>query len=162
MAMTEMQKFLKEHTTTFNDDSSDSEGVIGVIPRNYLQVNDDPKSWKQGKDIIDAAIKGTIAANPSMASEKMTVSVIGKSIYIMPTTGTGPRVRYDKEMLSKVWKETQERIATESVEKTRDKAIADANKRAPIVAAKKAREAAAERVREKRKHTPKFIYGRKE
>ena len=162
MAMTEMQKFLKESTTTFNDDSSDSEGVIGVIPRNYLQVNDDPKSWKQGKDIIDAAIKGIIAANPSMASEKMTVSVIGKSIYIMPTTGTGPRVRYDKEMLSKVWKETQERLATEAVEKARDKAMADANKRAPIVAATKAREAAAKRVREKRKHTPKFIYGRKE
>lgn len=162
MAMTEMQKFLKESTTTFNDDSSDSEGVIGVIPRNYLQVNDDPKSWKQGKDIIDAAIKGIIAANPSMASEKMTVSVIGKSIYIMPTAGTGPRVRYDKEMLSKVWKETQERLATEAVEKARDKAMADANKRAPIVAATKAREAAAKRVREKRKHTPKFIYGRKE
>ncbi|UTQ78080.1 internal virion protein [Cedecea phage Yanou] len=162
MAMTEMQKFLKESTTTFNDDSSDSEGVIGVIPRNYLQVNDDPKSWKQGKDIIDAALKGIIAANPSMASEKMTVSVIGKSIYIMPTTGTGPRVRYDKEMLSKVWKETQERLATEAVEKARDKTMADANKRAPIVAATKAREAAAKRVREKRKHTPKFIYGRKE
>lgn len=158
MAMTEMQKFLKESTTTFNDDSSDSDGVIGVIPRNYLQVNDDPKSWKQGKDIIDAALKGIIAANPSMASEKMTVSVIGKSIYLMPTTGTGPRVRYDKEMLSKVWKETQERLATEA----RDKAMADANKRAPIVAAKKAREAAAKRVRDKRKQTPKFIYGRKE
>lgn len=162
MAMTEMQKFLKESTTTFNDDSPDNEGVIGVIPRNYLQVNDDPKSWKQGKDIIDAALKGIIAANPSMASDKMTVSVIGKSIYIMPTTGTGPRVRYDKEMLSKVWKETQERIATEAVEKARDKAIADANKRAPIVAAKKAREAGAKRVRDKRKQTPKFIYGRKE
>ena len=162
MAMTEMQKFLKESTTTFNDDSPDNDGVIGVIPRNYLQVNDDPKSWKQGKDIIDAALKGIMAANPSMASDKMTVSVIGKSIYIMPTTGTGPRVRYDKEMLSKVWKETQERLATEAVEKARDKAIADANKRAPIVAAKKAREAGAKRVREKRKQTPKFIYGRKE
>lgn len=162
MAMTEMQKFLKESTTTFNDDSSDGEGVIGVIPRNYLQVNDDPKSWKQGKDIIDAALKGIIAANPSMAADKMTVSVIGKSIYIMPTTGTGPRVRYDKEMLSKVWKETQERLAAEAVEKARDKAMADANKRAPIVAAKKAREAGAKRVRDKRKQTPKFIYGRKE
>lgn len=162
MAMTEMQKFLKESTTTFNDDSPDNEGVIGVIPRNYLQVNDDPKSWKQGKDIVDAALKGIIEANPSMASDKMTVSVIGKSIYIMPTTGTGPRVRYDKEMLSKVWKETQERLATEAVEKARDKAIKDATKRAPIVAATKAREAAAKRVREKRKQTPKFIYGRKE
>lgn len=162
MAMTEMQKFLKESTTTFNDASQDNEGVIGVIPRNYLQVNDDPKSWKQGKDIIDAALKGIIAANPSMASDKMTVSVIGKSIYIMPTTGTGPRVRYDKEMLSKVWKETQERLATEAVEKASDKAMADANKRAPIVAAKKAREAGAKRVRDKRKQTPKFIYGRRE
>lgn len=162
MAMTEMQKFLKESTTTFNDDSSDGDGVIGVIPRNYLQVTDDPKSWKHGKDIIDAALKGIIAANPSMASGKMTVSVIGKSIYIMPTTGTGPRVRYDKEMLSKVWKDTQERLATEAVEKARDTAIKDATKRAPIVAAKKAREAAAKRVREKRKQTPKFIYGRKE
>lgn len=162
MAMTEMQKFLKESTTTFNDDSPDSEGVIGVIPRNYLQVNDDPKSWEKGKEIIDAALKGIIAANQSMASGKMTVSVIGKSIYLMPTTGTGPRVRYDKEMLSKVWKETQERLAAEAVEKARDKAIKDATKRAPIVAAKKAREAAAKRVREKRKQTPKFIYGRKE
>lgn len=162
MAMTEMQKFLKESTATFNDDSPDSEGVIGVIPRNYLQVNDDPKSWEKGKEIIDAALKGIIAANPSMAADKMTVSVIGKSIYIMPTTGTGPRVRYDKEMLSKVWKDTQERLATEAVEKARDKAIKDATKRAPIVAATKAREAAAKRVREKRKQTPKFIYGRKE
>lgn len=162
MAMTEMQKFLKESTTTFNDDSSDSDGVIGVIPRNYLQVNDDPKSWEKGKEIIDAARKGIIAANPSMAADKMTVSVIGKSIYIMPTTGTGPRVRYDKEMLSKVWKDTQERLAVEAVEKARDQAIKDATKRAPIVAAKKAREAAAKRVREKRKQTPKFIYGRKE
>lgn len=162
MAMTEMQKFLKESTATFNDASQDSEGVIGVIPRNYLQVNDDPKSWEKGKEIIDAALKGIIAANPSMAADKMTVSVIGKSIYIMPTTGTGPRVRYDKEMLSKVWKDTQERLATEAVEKARDKAIKDATKRAPIVAATKAREAAAKRVREKRKQTPKFIYGRKE
>ena len=40
--------------------------------------------------------------------------------------------------------------------------MADANKRAPIVAAKKAREAGAKRVRDKRKQTPKFIYGRKE
>lgn len=159
-AMTEMQKFLKESTTTFNDSSDDE--VIGVIPRNYLQVNDDPKSWEKGKEIIDAALKGIIAANPSMATDKMTVSVIGKSIYIMPTTGTGPRVRYDKELLSKVWKDTQERIATEAVEKARDKAIKDATKRAPIVAATKAREAAAKRVREKRKQTPKFIYGRKE
>lgn len=159
-AMTEMQKFLKESTTTFNDSSDDE--VIGVIPRNYLQVNDDPKSWEKGKEIIDAALKGIIAANPSMAADKMTVSVIGKSIYIMPTTGTGPRVRYDKELLSKVWKDTQERIATEAVEKARDKAIKDATKRAPIVAATKAREAAAKRVREKRKQTPKFIYGRKE
>lgn len=162
MAMTEMQKFLKESTATFNDDSPDSAGVIGVIPRNYLQVNDDPKSWEKGKEIIDAALKGIIAANPSMAADKMTVSVIGKSIYIMPTTGTGPRVRYDKELLSKVWKDTQERIAVEAVEKARDQAIKDATKRAPIVAATKAREAAAKRVREKRKQTPKFIYGRKE
>ena len=162
MAMTEMQKFLKESTTTFTDDSSDSDEVIGVIPRNYLQVTDGPKSWEKGKEIIDAAIKGIIAANPSMAADKMTVSVIGKSIYIMPTTGTGPRVRYDKEMLSKVWKDTQERLTVEAVEKARDKAIKDATKRAPIVAATKAREAAAKRVREKRKQTPKFIYGRKE
>lgn len=161
MAMTEMQKFLKESTATFND-SSDSDEVIGVIPRNYLQVTDDPKSWEKGKEIIDAALKGIIAANPSMAADKMTVSVIGKSIYIMPTTGTGPRVRYDKEMLSKVWKDTQARLATEAVEKARDQAIKDATKRAPIVAATKAREAAAKRVREKRKQTPKFIYGRKE
>lgn len=156
MAMEQMQKFLQESTYTFSDDDVDK-GTIGVIPKNMMQVSDDPKSWEQGRDILEEARKGIIAANPWIGNKQLTMYQQGDSIYMMDTTGQ-VRVRYDKELLQKVWQENQAKLA----EKAREEALAKANKRAPIAAAGAARKAAAKRVQEKRKATPKFIYGRKE
>ena len=156
MAMEQMTKFLKESTYTFTGDDVDGD-TIGVIPKNMMQVNSDPKSWEQGRDILEEVRKGIIASNRWITNKQLTMYSQGDSIYLMDTTGQ-VRVRYDKELLSKVWSENQKKLE----EKAREKALADVNKRAPIVAATKAREAATKRVREKRKQTPKFIYGRKE
>ena len=156
MAMEQMQKFLQEATYSFQDDDVDKQ-VIGVIPKNLLQVNSDPKSWEQGRDVIEAARKEAIAKNPWITNQQLTVYAQGDTIHLMDTTGQ-VRVQFDKEKLSKAWQENQRKLAAEAEEK----ALKDLNKRAPIVAATKAREAGAKRVREKRKNVPKFIYGRKE
>lgn len=156
-AMEQVDKFLKESTVTFVDENVDGKGAIGVIPKNSLQVSDDPKSWEQGRDIIDEARKGIIASNPWITNKQLTIYQQGDSIFMMDTTGT-VRVRYDKELLQAVYKDTTEKAS----EKARNEALAEANKRAPITQATKARKAAGERVRANRKKVPKFIYGRKE
>ncbi|UCS82782.1 internal virion protein [Yersinia phage vB_YenP_Rambo] len=156
MAMEQMTKFLQESTFTFTDDDVDK-GTVGVIPKKMLQVNADPKSWEQGRDILDEARKGIITNNPWIANKQLTMYSQGDSIYLMDTTGQ-VRVRYDKELLSKVWSENQSKLA----EKARDEAIAKANKRAPIAAAAKARKELKRRAKERQKQVPKYIYGRKE
>jgi len=157
MAMQQVDKFLKESTVTFTDEGADGNGAIGILPKNALQVSDDPKSWEQGRDIIDEARKGIIASNPWITNKQLTVYQQGNSIFMMDTTGT-VRMRYDKELLQAVYKDSQEKAA----EKARNEALAEANKRAPITRATEARKAAGERVRENRKKVPKYIYGRKE
>lgn len=157
MAMQQVDKFLKESTVTFKDDNADGKGAIGIIPKNVLQVSDDPKSWEQGRDIVDEARKGIIKTNPWITNSQLTVYQQGSSVILMDTTGT-VRVRYDKELLQAVYKDTQEKLAT----KAREEALKEATKRAPITQATKAREAAGKRVRANRKKIPKFIYGRKE
>ncbi|WP_238837402.1 hypothetical protein, partial [Xylella fastidiosa] len=67
----------------------------------------------------------------------------GDSIYLMDTTGQ-VRVRYDKELLSKVWSENQKKLEV----KTREKALPDVNNPAPIVAATNIRAPADKQVRE--------------
>lgn len=156
LAMEQMSKFLQESTYTFSEEDVDG-GTIGVIPKNMLQVSSDPKSWEQGRDILEEARKGIIQSNPWITNKQLTMYSQGDSIYMMDTTGT-VRIRYDKELLSKVWQENQQKLE----EKARNEAIANANKRAPIAAATRARKAAGERVRAKQKKVPKFIYGRKE
>lgn len=153
MAMQQVDKFLKESTVTFKGDDVDGD-TIGIIPKNILQVSDDPKSWEQGRDILEEARKGIIAANPWVTNKQLTMYQQGDSIYMMDTTGT-VRIRYDKELLTRTYQEQQQRLAKESEEK----ALKEATKRAPISAATQARKAAGERVRTKRKATPKFIYG---
>lgn len=156
LARAQTQKFLQESTTTLTSDDVDG-NTIGVLPRNILQVNDDPASWEEGKKIIEAARDGIIQHNPWITNKQLTVYQQGDSIYMMDTTGT-VRIRYDRDILQREWKAQQERIGKEQAEE----ALKEATKRAPIVAATKAREAAAKRVQEKRKRTPKYIYGRKE
>lgn len=153
MAMQQVDKFLKESTVTFKGDDVDGD-TIGIIPKNILQVSDDPKSWEQGRDILEEARKGIIAANPWVTNKQLTMYQQGDSIYMMDTTGT-VRIRYDKELLTRTYQEQQQRLANEAEEK----ALKEATKRAPIAAATQARKAAGERVRAKRKATPKFIYG---
>lgn len=126
MAMQQVDKFLKDSTVTFTGDNVDGD-AIGIIPKNALQVSDDPKSWEQGRDIIDEARKGLIAANPWITNQQLTVYQQGNSIFMMDTTGT-VRIRYDKELLQGVFKDSQEKAAKKAV----DEALADANKRAPI------------------------------
>ncbi|MBX9242313.1 hypothetical protein [Klebsiella pneumoniae] len=152
-AMQQVDKFLKESTVTFKGDDVDGD-TIGIIPKNILQVSDDPKSWEQGRDILEEARKGIIAANPWVTNKQLTMYQQGDSIYMMDTTGT-VRIRYDKELLTRTYQEQQQRLAKEAEEK----ALKEATKRAPISAATQARKAAGERVRAKRKATPKFIYG---
>lgn len=156
LAMEQMTKFLQESTYTFSDEDVDG-GTIGVIPKNMLQVSSDPKSWEQGRDILEEARKGIIAKNPWITNKQLTMYSQGDSIFLMDTTGD-VRIRYDKEILSKVWSENQQKLE----EKARNEALAAANKRAPIAAATRARKALGERAREKQKKVPKFIYGRKE
>lgn len=134
MAKDQVSKFLSESTHTF--ESSDVDGdTFGVIPKNILTVTDDPKSWEQGKDILDGAIKGITKANPWITNKQLTVYQQGDSIYLMDTTGQ-VRIRYDQELLRREYARTAEMQA----EKAREQALNDANKRAPIAQVNKARE----------------------
>lgn len=153
MAMQQLDKLLKESTVTFNGDDVDGD-TIGVLPKNILQVTDDPRSWEQGRDILEEARKGIIAANPWIVNRQLTMWNMKDSIYMMDTSGT-VRLRYDKDLLMREWADQQKR----SSEQATEKALKEATKRAPISAATQARKAAGERVRAKRKATPKFIYG---
>lgn len=155
MAMQQVDKFLKESTTTFTVDDVDGD-TIGVVPKNILQVTDDPKSWEQGKDILDKARQGIIAANPWVTNKQLSVYQQGDSVYLMDTTGQ-IRIRYDQELLAREYQATMAKKA----EADKEKALKDAQKRAPITQATKAREAAGKRVRAKQKATPKYIYGGK-
>lgn len=131
MAMQQVDKFLKDSTVTFNGDGVDGD-AIGIIPKNALQVSDDPKSWESGRDIIDAARKGIIETNPWITNKQLTVYQQGNSIFMMDTTGT-VRIRYDRDVLQREFQRTQQLAA----DKAREEALAEANKRAPIAAVNK-------------------------
>ncbi|UNA05420.1 internal virion protein [Pantoea phage vB_PdeP_F5M1C] len=155
-AIAAVSSFLKDTTYTFSSDNVDG-GTYGVIPRNMMQVTDDPKSWEQGKDIIEQAVKKYQEQNPWVTNKQLKVSQQGNLIKIYDTT-TNLGISYDNTLLRKVYQNYAEQQAA-AAEK---KALVEANKRAPIVAATKARKEAAKRVQEKRNKVPKFIYGRKE
>lgn len=133
-AMRQVDKFLKDSTVTFKDDDADGKGAIGIIPKNALQVTDDPKSWEQGRDILDEARKGIIEANPWITNKQLTMYQQGDSIFMMDTTGQ-VRIRYDKELLQREYQRTQEIEA----KKAEEKALKEATARAPISAVNKAR-----------------------
>lgn len=156
LAQAQVTKFLQDSTVTIADDDVDG-GTIGVLPKNLLQVNDDPASWKEGQKVLDAARQGIIEHNPWITNKQLSVYQQGDSIYMMDTTGS-VRIRYDRELLQKAWQEQQERIGKQAAEE----ALKEATKRAPIAAVNKARETASKRIKEKQKRVPKYIYGRKE
>lgn len=156
LARAQVQKFLQDSTVSFKGDDAEGD-YIGIIPKNMLQVNDDPASWKEGERILDAARQGIIEHNPWITNKQLTVYQQGDSIYMMDTTGQ-VRIRYDRELLQREWQRTQQMAGQQAAEE----ALKEATKRAPISAAGQARKAAAKRVREKQKRVPKYIYGRKE
>lgn len=156
LARAQVQKFLQDSTVSFKADDAEGD-YIGIIPKNMLQVNDDPASWKEGERILDAARQGIIEHNPWITNKQLTMYQQGDSIYLMDTTGQ-VRIRYDRELLQREWQRTQQMAGQQAAEE----ALKEATKRAPIAAAGQARKAAAKRVREKQKRVPKYIYGRKE
>ncbi|QOC57667.1 putative internal virion protein C [Erwinia phage pEp_SNUABM_04] len=152
-------QFLKDSTATFQSGDLDGK-TFGIVSRNALQTTDDPRSWEQGRDILNEAVKAHIKQNPWITSDQLSVYEQGDSIYLMDTTGSY-RIRYDREILQKEYAQTQQR-AQEAAEKKALEEFAKANRRAPIAAAGQARKAAGERARKKRESVPKFIYGRKD
>lgn len=153
MAAQQVDKFLKESTSTFTADDVDGD-TIGVIPKVSLQVSSDPKSWEQGRDIIDTARKQLIKDNPWVANKQMMVYMRGDTIHVMDTTGQ-VGVSYTKERLQGEYQET----ARKQAEAAREKALKDAQKRAPISQATKARKVARERVIQNKRKVPRKIYG---
>ncbi len=123
MAMQQVDKYLKENTTTFTGDDVDGD-TIGVVTRNALRVTDDPDSWKQGKDIIDTAAKKIAETNPWITNKQLTVFERGGEIHMMDTTGQ-VHVTYDKALMSKMYQDNQRKLD----EKARDEALKKANKR---------------------------------
>lgn len=123
MAVQQVDKYLKENTTTLTADGVDGD-TIGVLTRNFLRVTDDPDSWKQGKDIIAEAAKKFAETNPWVINKQLTVLERGDSVYLMSTNGQ-VSIRYDKQLLSKVYQENQAKLDEEA----RNKALKDANKR---------------------------------
>ncbi|QHJ79950.1 MAG: hypothetical protein [Caudoviricetes sp.] len=123
MAMQQTDKYLKENTVTFQSDDVDGK-TIGLLPKNSLKVSDDPDSWKQGQDVLQSAIDGVIKSNPWITNKQLTVYEKNNSIYLMDTTGS-INIRYDQELLQRVWQDNQRRLD----EKLRDEALKDANKR---------------------------------
>lgn len=128
LARAQTQQFLKEATTTFTSDDAEGE-TIGVLPKNILQVNDDPKSWEEGRKILDEARDALIKQNPWITNKQLSVYQQGNSIYLMDTTGS-VRLRYDQDILQRVWRDQQERQATQQMEEA-EKALKETTKRVP-------------------------------
>lgn len=126
------QKWLNENTVTFTDDGQDGKSV-GMVSKHQLMVGDNPESWQVGRDIIDTARKQLIKTNPWVVNSQLTVVEQNGSIFLQDATGT-IRIRYDKELVGKLYREQQQ--------KAQDAAYAqaerDANKRARIVGTKAA------------------------
>jgi hypothetical protein len=123
MAMQQVDKYLKENTTTFTSDNVDGD-TIGVVTRNALRVTDDPDSWKQGKDILDESAKKLAETNPWITNKQLSIFERGGEVHMMDTTGQ-VHVVYDKELMTKMYQDNQRKLD----EKARDEALKNANKR---------------------------------
>lgn len=126
-AMEQVQKYLKESTTTFTNDKAAS-GTVGVIPKYMLQVTDDPKSAEQGKAILDDIIQKRVEMNPWVYNGVLNVSTQGGNIIITDATGDGVarmvlspeelRSEYEYNMMKQ--REKAEKEAVEKLTKRAD------------------------------------------
>lgn len=144
MAMEQTKKFLSDNTHTFSNDDVEGE-TIGVIPKNMLRVNDDPKSWEQGAALVEEARVAFIKQRPWITGQQVSISAQGDSIFI--TAATGERIRTDSDTLQRMWRHNQEH----SDNKAREEALKDANKRSPMAAVNKSKEVTKKRIVERRK-----------
>lgn len=131
-ATQQTQRWLNENTVTFQSEGSDGKS-IGMVSKHQLMVGDNPESWQVGRDIIDTARQQLIKVNPWVVNSQLSVVEQNGSIFLQDATGT-IRIRYDKELVGKLYREQQQ--------KAQDAAYAqaerDANKRARIVGTKAA------------------------
>ncbi|WVX92122.1 internal virion protein [Morganella phage phiA020] len=84
-AMKQVQKYLKESTTTFTNPKA-SKGTVGVLPKYMLQVTDDPKSAEIGQNIINDVVNERLKANPWVYNGVVNVSAQGGNIVITDAT----------------------------------------------------------------------------
>lgn len=152
-AAQQVDKYLKETVTTFSQDDADGD-TVGVVPNNMLQVNSDPKSYEQGRDIINAAKAQLIKEHPDMSGGQTMVVTRGNVIHITDLAGQHG-ISFTQEELRKVWADQQKKTD----DAAREKALKDAQKRAPISQVTKARKVARERVINNRRKVPNKIYG---
>lgn len=114
------QKWLNENTVTFSDDGQDGKS-IGMVSKHQLMVGDNPESWQVGRDIIDTARKQLIKTNRWVVNSQLSVVEQNGSVFLQDATGT-IRIRYDKELVGKLYREQQKQAE--------DKAYAEAERKA--------------------------------
>lgn len=126
------QKWLNENTVTFTSDGQDGKS-IGMVPKHQLMVGDNPESWQVGRDIIDTARQQLIKTNPWVVNSQLSVVEQNGSVFLQDATGT-IRIRYDKELVGKLYREQQQKAQDAAYAAAEKKA----NQRARIVATKQA------------------------
>lgn len=114
------QKWLNENTVTFNSDSQDGKS-IGMVSKQQLMIGDNPESWQVGRDVIETSRQQLIKANPWVVNSQLSVVEQNGSVFLQDATGT-VRIRYDKELVGRLYREQQK--------KAEDAAYAAAEKKA--------------------------------
>lgn len=126
------QKWLNENTVTFNSEGQDGRS-IGMVSKQQLMVGDNPESWQVGRDVIETARQQLIKTNPWVVNSQLSVVEQNGSVFLQDATGT-VRIRYDKELVGRLYRE-QQRKAEDAAYAAAEK---KANTRARIVETKAA------------------------
>uniref|UniRef100_A0AAU7VG86 Internal protein n=1 Tax=Enterobacter phage vB_EclP_26 TaxID=3161160 RepID=A0AAU7VG86_9CAUD len=141
------QKWLNENTVTFNSEGQDGRS-IGMVSKQQLMIGDNPESWQVGRDVIETARQQLIKTNPWVVNSQLSVVEQNGSVFLQDATGT-IRIRYDKELVGKLYREQQKKAEDAAYAAAEKKA----NTRARIVETKaagdKRRNAAEARVQER-------------
>lgn len=128
-ALEETEKFVRESTAVFESGDVDGE-VYGMVPRNMLQLTNDPKSWELGRDLLQKQFDEYKEKNPYTGN--LNVRVDGNLIRMINPNGDS--IVISPEKLRQEYAQEQQAL----LEKKREEALKEATKRAPISAANKA------------------------
>ncbi|WEU68284.1 internal virion protein [Escherichia phage vB_Ec_Tarrare] len=132
-AKEQMQRFMHEMTTPI-ERSDVADKSVGVLPRNMLQVSDDPSSWEQGKDLMMEIYDGILQTNPWLDGNQLSVYADKDIIRFVDTTGNINR-SIDRDLLRRMYADKIQRLQAKATEE----AYEAMNKRAPIAKVNKAR-----------------------